>query len=354
MTVTRRALLIRISRRIGLLASCALVAACSGGPARTSVAEDVPVTARPFADRAEKFQFAIVGDRTGGHRPGVFRHAIQRTNQLQPEFVVGVGDLIEGYKEEPTELAREWDEFDAIVDLLEMPFFYTVGNHDMGNEVSRDLWRQRYGRDYYHFLYRDVLFLSLNTEDPPVILSAETLARQAWLEETMRDDPAQVRRLLREHNEKSGSGGKPPKLPGQVAISDAQVDWVGRVLAENREVRWTILLMPNPAWEYESSGFALIEALLEDRPYTVIAGHEHYFNHTRRRGRDHVTMATTGGIWLTEGGGSFDHIAWVTMTDRGPLISNIALCGLLGTPRETAEAMSAERTGNCFRPAQAE
>jgi hypothetical protein len=341
-------------RKILLLACCGLVSACAGGPPRTSVANDVPVTARPFADRPDNFQFAIVGDRTGGHRPGVFRHAIQRINQLQPEFVVGVGDLIEGYKEEPGELAREWDEFDAIVDALEMPFFYTVGNHDTGNEVSRDLWGQRYGRDYYHFLYRGVLFLSLNTEDPPVILSAETLARQAWLEETMREDPEQVRRLLRARSEKSGSGGAPPKLPGQVAISDAQVDWIERVLRENTEVRWTILLMHKPAWAYDSAAFARIEALLEDRPYTVIAGHEHYFNYTRRRDRDYVTMATTGGIWLTEGGGSFDHIAWVTMTDRGPLITNIALCGLLGTPRETAQAMASEGTGHCFRPTQGE
>jgi hypothetical protein len=337
-----------------LLLCLGLTAACTGISGETTVPDDVPVTTRPFADRPENFQFAIVGDRTGGHRPGVFRHAIQRLNQLQPEFVVGVGDLIEGYKEDRSALAREWEEFDGIVETLDMPFFYTVGNHDIGNEVMREVWRERYGRDYYHFLYRDVLFLSLNTEDPPVILSAETLARQAWLEETMRDDPDKVRRLLREHSNKSGAGNKPPKLPGQVAISDAQVAWVGRVLAANAGVRWTILLMHKPAWEYESPNFARIEALLEDRPYTVIAGHEHYYNYTRRRDRDYVTMATTGGIWLTEGGGSFDHIAWVTMTDQGPLIINLALCGLLGSPEETAQAMSADGTSQCFRPAGAQ
>lgn len=336
--------------RLFLLACCCALSACGGVPPVTAVADDVPATTRPFADRPENFQFVIVGDRTGGHRPGVFRHAVGHINQLQPEFVVGVGDLIEGYKQDKALLQREWDEFDDIVDELEMPFFYTVGNHDMGNELMRDLWLERHGRDYYHFVYRDVLFISLNTEDPPIILPADTLARQAWLEEAMRDDPAKVRQLLRARKQQTNPDSERPKLPGEVAISDAQVAWVERTLAAHPGVRWTILLMHKPAWEYDSPAFARIEALLQDRPYTVIAGHEHYFNYTRRRDRDHITMATTGGIWLSEGGGSFDHIAWVTMTDKGPLITNIALCGLLGTPQETAETMSAGDRSHCFHP----
>ncbi len=333
-----------------LLACCCVVASCSDWPRGTALADELPVSKKHFANHPEAFQFAIVGDRTGGHRPGVFRHAIERINQLQPEFVVGVGDLIEGYKEDVSELQREWDEFDDIVDALDMPFFYTVGNHDMGNGISRDLWRERHGRDYYHFIYRDVLFISLNTEDPPVVLPPETLARQTWLEETMRDDPEKIRRLLRERKKETGAGDERPRLPGQVAISEAQVAWVKELLAANNRVRWTILLMHKPAWEYDSPAFTRIEQLLADRPYTVIAGHEHYFNYSRRSDRDYITMATTGGIWLTEGGGSFDHIAWVTMTDQGPLITNIALCGLLGTPLQTARAMSAEENNHCFRP----
>ena len=37
---------------------------------------------------AENFQFAIVTDRTGGHRPGVFLDAVKKLNLLQPEFVM--------------------------------------------------------------------------------------------------------------------------------------------------------------------------------------------------------------------------------------------------------------------------
>lgn len=53
-----------------------------------------------------RFQFAIVTDRTGGHRPGIFEDGVRKLNLLQPEFVMSVGDLIEGYTEDLAELDR--------------------------------------------------------------------------------------------------------------------------------------------------------------------------------------------------------------------------------------------------------
>jgi hypothetical protein len=39
------------------------------------------------------------------------------------------------------------------------------------------------------------------------------------------------------------------------------------------------------------------------------------------------------------------------MTDEGPQIINLALCGLLGTPQETAEAISAvDASDICLHP----
>ena len=50
---------------------------------------------------------------------------------------------------------------------LEMPFFRTPGNHDIANEVAQEVWRERHGATYYHFVYKNVLFLVLDSEDPP-------------------------------------------------------------------------------------------------------------------------------------------------------------------------------------------
>jgi hypothetical protein len=67
------------------------------------------------------FRFAIVSDRTGGHRGGVFAQAVEQLNWLQPEFVLSVGDLIEGNKR--AKLAEEWQEFEGLVKKFQMPFF---------------------------------------------------------------------------------------------------------------------------------------------------------------------------------------------------------------------------------------
>ena len=53
-----------------------------------------PWTKRPFRNDPDDFQFAIVTDRTGGMRPGVFARSAAKVNELQPEFVMSVGDLI--------------------------------------------------------------------------------------------------------------------------------------------------------------------------------------------------------------------------------------------------------------------
>ena len=60
---------------------------------------------------------------------------------MRPEFVVSVGDLIEGYTDDPAVLDREWDEFEGFVGRLQMPFFYVPGNHDMSNAVMAEEWQ---------------------------------------------------------------------------------------------------------------------------------------------------------------------------------------------------------------------
>ena len=317
-------------RVIAFIGAVLLVCGCTTPPSAgqgTSIDARVPRTDRPFHNDPNNFQFVIVGDRTGGRRPGVFKHAMEQVNWLQPEFVLSVGDLIEGYSDDENQLEREWDEVDAMIDTLQMPFFYTVGNHDIGNEVMRDVWHERYGPDYYHFRYRDVLFVSLNTEDPPFALPAPVLARQVEIAQMMDSEPEKTQEMI---IDRRPSG--PPELPEQpAAISDAQLRFIETALRENADVRWTVVLMHKPAWTHEGTQFQRIEALLADRPYTMIAGHNHYYDYGQRHGRDHIVMATTGGIWLSGGPGSVDHLLWVTMTDEGPIFANIELNGLVET-----------------------
>lgn len=312
------------------LALAVMLGACAPTPeieSTRTIGESVPRTDKAFLDDPDNFQFVVVGDRTGGHRPGVFDRAMDKINLLQPEFVMCVGDLIEGYTEDESILNAQWDELDGMVNKLQMPFFYTVGNHDVSNDRMRELWLERIGRDYYHFIYRDVLFISLNTEDPPIALGERELAGQERLLKMMEKDPEGTQKMLLERSQPRVHGGAKPQ-PSEVAIGDQQVQFVREVLRDNPDVRWTIVFMHKPAWEADNEQFKQIEEMLSDRPYSVIAGHEHYYMYTRRHGRDYLDLGTTGGIWVNKGPGNMDHVTWITMTDQGPVFANIRLDGL--------------------------
>ena len=262
-----------------------------------------PWTHLDLLDDPGDFQFCLVADNTGGSRPGVFLDALSKAALLRPEFIMSVGDLIEGYTEDEAQLAREWDEFQAYFDGYEIPFFYVPGNHDYTNPVMAEIWRERLGRSYYHFRYHDTLFLCLNSEDDAVV--------------TERDN--------RRH------------------ISAAQLDYFRQVLDENRDVRWTLLFLHKPLWVYDENdneGFRALEDLLADRDYTVFAGHFHTYTKHERHDRRYIVLATTGGVSGLGGPdrGQFDHVTWVTMTDDGPVLANLMLDGILPEDVFTTES----------------
>ncbi|QNR25757.1 metallophosphoesterase [Croceimicrobium hydrocarbonivorans] len=254
---------------------------------------DTTKAAQPFNHLAFqndpcRFQFAIVTDRTGGHRPGVFMDGVNKLNLMQPEFVMSVGDLIEGYTLDTIELARQWNEFNSFVGHLQMPFFYVPGNHDITNAVMEKEWLSRFGSTYYHFTYKDVLFLCLNSED-----------------------------------QQRGAG--------HGTISDAQFEYAAKVLKDNPDVRWTLIFMHQPLWHQRNTvRWQELEALLGDRNHTVYAGHEHRYVKEKRNNGKYFTLATTGGGSGLRGPklGEFDHMMWVTMTDQGPIMANLALDGI--------------------------
>jgi hypothetical protein len=265
-------------------------------------AERNPATALPLNNDPSTFQFAIVSDRTGSHRDKVFSQAVERLNLLQPEFVVSVGDLIEGYTEDRQRLAWEWREFQGYVAQLQMPFFYLPGNHDLSNQAMDKLWQEKFGRRYYDFVYRDVLFLMLNSEDPPG-----------------KDDGA---------------------------VSADQVAFLKKSLEANRGARWTLVFVHKPMWVFgdaTKSGWLEVEKVLSGRPHTVFAGHVHRYQKFVRNGGQHYYMlATTGGVSKLRGPeyGEFDHLVWVTMKKDGPVLANVMLDGILPEdlrPVETAE-----------------
>ncbi len=263
------------------------------GQDRPRVIIEVPTQQKPWNNldwnsKVDQFQFAIVTDRTGGHRPGIFLKGIQKLNLLQPEFVMSVGDLIEGYTEDQMRLDAEWTEFMGFIDSLDVPFFYVPGNHDITNKVMEDKWKELFGVTYYSFVYNDVLFLCLNSED----------------------------------NYRGAGRG---------SIDDEQYEWIRKTLEENEDVKWTMVFQHQPMWvQDDPMRWPDVEVLLADRPHYVFAGHYHRYWKTTKGKGNYIALATTGGGSRLRGTayGEFDHVVWVTMTEEGPILANLLLDGV--------------------------
>jgi hypothetical protein len=304
-------------------------AACtdqSGQSQHTEFVHDVHGSAQPWTHEAfdadaDKLTFAVFPDLTGGERDKVFEIAVAQLNLLRPELIMNVGDLIEGDSRSPAGLAAEWDSFDERAGAARAPLFYTGGNHDLTGELLRNAWEQRYGRRYYHFVYKDVLFLVLDTED-------NTPERMQQVFELRSEAIAIFRSEGAEAFEKTEYANLPERFSGTIGAEQSR--YFVEILGQHEDVRWTFVFMHKPAWTSEGeTAFAAIEAALADRPYTVFSGHRHVYVYEERHGRDYVGLATAGGEQYPEFGRSMDHVTLVTVDDTGVEIANLLLSGIL-------------------------
>jgi 3',5'-cyclic AMP phosphodiesterase CpdA len=302
-----------------------------------------PYTHLNFKNDPDDFQFAIITDNAGGARPGVFRKAVEMVNLLQPEFVVNAGDLIEGYSEAEEQVRAWWQEIDEYLEQLEMPFFFVPGNHDIFSDTAIKIWRERFGseRAYYHFVYKDVLFLMVDTEDPPKTVADLQRNSPEQYERIAVNYPA-MEKLQAKEDQTAEDGRKLLELAepieewlGEIHISDDQVAYFKEVLEAHPDVRWTFCFThappyftPTTAAEKDPGNFTKIEALLADRPYTVFSAHTHTYDYDQRNGRDYITTATSGAMNVVRPG-AMDHVVWVTMTDEGPKVVNLLLNGIM-------------------------
>jgi len=293
---------------------------------RTSLTGAKPWTSAEFQNNPEEFQFVVIGDRTGGaNQEQTFLLAIDQLNLLQPEFVINVGDVIEGYSDDKAELNAEWDEVDGMLNKLNMPFFRTPGNHDIANDIAQQVWRDRYGATRYNFVYNDTLFVVLDSEDPPREAPEGIKEKLELYNRMQTEDPAKAQAMLAEFMaDESVVAG----LAKEIEFTEEQVAWLKDTLAQNADVRWTFLFLHEPAWENPSDSFKAIQGMLKDRKHTFLAGHLHYYDYDMIDGHEHITMGPAGASFHHEGPGNVDHIMWVTMTEDGPEIANIALKGV--------------------------
>ena len=243
--------------------------------------ERMPIVERPFSDDPDKFSFAIIGDKTGGgyDKWHIFDRAIDEINVLKPDFAIMVGDLIQGYTSDVTQVETEWKEFWQHESDLIVPFLPLPGNHDITNPMMYDYWQKHLGRTYSAFTYKGCLFLLLNTEEKHSLPEDSEGWTGTW-------------------------------------FGDAQIAYITDKLVQHKDVRHTFVMLHKPAWLHEDSGWSQFEDALADRAYTVFAGHYHNLTlHTRNDRRYFVLGATGGGFTQREVReyGAFDHYSIVTV-----------------------------------------
>ena len=247
----------------------------------------------------DDFNFAVVGDRCGRPLQGVFEDAIKKLNQLNPDFIMSIGDFIPGgCMEDMSEefFRQQWAHFENIIKNCEPPFFRVPGNHDICEDplpqfpdvpkLTKKLWLEQFGVDYYSFIFKDVLFICLNS------------------------------------------------MVGTHEIGKEQLTWALDILHSHKDVRWTMIFMHNPqAWLTEN--FAILEKELYFRNYTVFAGDIHQYTRYRRQGRNYYMLGLTGSasqnpIVPPRGVpfGEFQQIAWVSFKKDIPNVTIFALDGI--------------------------
>ena len=280
-----------------------------------------PWSYEPKGEGAGDFTFAIISDLYSGEREGVFEVAVEQINLLRPEFILSIGDLIDGGTEDANELKKQFDHFDNRVAKAKAPFFHVGGNHDLTNLVMRKFWEERYGRRYYHFLYQDVLFLMMDSED-----YNEQRMQEIYLAR------AEAIKVLDGEHPELAQEMEYFKMPERVSgeIGAEQSAYFEKVIAENPDVRWTFILMHKPVWQREGVGnLSKIEAALKGKNFTVINGHFHSYSHRQIEGHDYMILGTTSGGQNPKDPNAFDHITLVNFADGEPAIATLRMDGIL-------------------------
>lgn len=136
-----------------------------------------------------EFTFAVFGDFRPSRRdtpyPEVFNRTLEELNIIAPSFVISTGDAYYGYGGTLQRFKNEIDYFMSRTKTIAVPFFNTIGNHEVTDSTERQKYaKERFGKFYSSMDFGASHFVILNTEEPGKegSISGEQLA---WLEKDL-------------------------------------------------------------------------------------------------------------------------------------------------------------------------
>lgn len=225
----------------------------------------------------DRFTFAVLGDRTGGESESwkIFDRAVADINCLKPDFVVMIGDVIEGGALSSKKIEARWEEARSHLDSLRIPLFVVPGDNDIWDRTSYSVWKQVMGDTYRAFTYKGCRFILLNTE------------------------------------ESHGTGER--------GFGIRQMAFIEENIRKHGDIRQFFLFFHQPVWTFSGplkSDWERIESLLYGISYSVFTGHLHALGSKLRTGHRHLIVGPTGGkmrIPRNPSLGLFHHFTWVVV-----------------------------------------
>lgn len=228
----------------------------------------------------KNFSFVVIGDRTkaGPSSWEILDKAISKINALHPDFVIHIGDVIEGGNTVP-ELETQWKEAMSHLSKLQNFLFLTPGNHDIPNPIGCEVWQKHFGKVPYGFSFGNAHFIVLNTEA----------------------------RVCYSH--------------GTEGFGQSQINFLKEYLKSYRKGQKLFIFMHKPAWLMKGTlqnEWLKIEPLLFRTPYMVFAGHVHVLAGEKRENAKYFVVGPTGGTLRGEPNpalGSIHHFTLVQVQD---------------------------------------
>lgn len=210
----------------------------------------------------KNFSFVIIGDRTkaGPSSWEILDKAIPKINALHPDFIIHIGDLIEGGNT-VSELETQWEEALVHLSKLQNMLFLTPGNHDISNPIGCQIWQKRFGKVPYGFFFGNAHFIVLNTE------------------------------------------ANACKSHGTEGFGQSQIDFLKEYLKTYKKGQKLFLFMHKPAWLMRGTlqnEWIRIEPLLSKTSYFVFAGHVHVLAGEKRENAKYFVVGPTGGTLRAE------------------------------------------------------
>ena len=208
------------------------------------------VALKAVTEPRNDFRFSIIGDRTGGAQPQIYGRIWREVDLLHPDFVINVGDTIEGGNDQ-----RAQPEWDAMRPLFErykhFPLYFTPGNHDVWNDSSRRIYEKESGRaSFYSFDYQQTHFTVL--------------------------DNSRTNELTKD-----------------------QLDFLAADLEANKDKSPKLIFFHRPFWiaylKFKSGEFPLHQLALKYGVSAVISGHGHQFVRLLRDRVVYMEVGSSGG-----------------------------------------------------------